>query len=155
MPAVVKGKTVLTRWDTCDTETHWYCCDCDLSIEREDYSEERKNCPKCGESMFLDPDADDTWDMVLEDLDAWIKEHNPDGLWEAKVTGFGWQNLSGDKEFKAEDGKTLLHELLPNADCTFNIYDEGDHLSMENAHHDSPTGSEWYRIYPVLGEEEG
>lgn len=73
--------------------------------------------------------------------------------WVATVENFGWRALSGRKAFVARDGRELLRQVLPNTDCTFKVFEEGDHLAIQNWHHDSPTGKEWYRIYPRKDEE--
>ena len=130
MPQVREDKTLFCRWDSCDY-----------------YDEDAGNHEN-------QENQDDAWDNMTEALTEWMQEHNPDGDWRAEVTGFGWQRQDGYKDFHAETGQKLLQDVLPNTECTFNVYDEGDHLSIENAHHDAPTGGEWYAIRPVLEDDD-
>ena len=81
---------------------------------------------------------------------------NYNGTWCATVINFGWRSLNGQKIFKAEDGQGLLQEILPKTDCTYTIFktEDGKGLAIQNFHHDSPTGNEWYYIFPSQDEEE-
>lgn len=95
------------------------------------------------------------WECLTDDLTDKLKAINPDGHWHAEVENFGWRRLSGYSDFRAEDGKTFLQEILPNTDCTFRIFlDAGNTFKIQNFHHDSPTGNEWYTIRPADDEEE-
>ena len=141
---VCEGKTLLVSWDASDYPM-LSCSDCGEGFDEGSHGDE---CPKCSDGELCFNDLDFEHECMRDEITAWIKKHNPDGDWRAEVTGFGWQRLNGYKDFHAEDGQHLLWAVLPNTDCTFNIYDEGDHLSMENAHHDAPTGGEWYTIRP-------
>ena len=92
----------------------------------------------------------DEWECLTHALTDKLNEINPDGNWHAEAKNFGWLKLSGDKDFNAESGKTFLFEILPKTDCTFRIYtDEKDTIKIQNFHHDSPVGNEWYRITPL------
>lgn len=72
--------------------------------------------------------------------------------WHVEVENFGWNNMNGCKEFKAKTGKELLHNILPNTECHFKIYNYCGNkkgalgLSINNSHHDKPCGGEWYHI---------
>lgn len=94
------------------------------------------------------------WDDMIEGLTDQMKTKNPDGYWRADVQNFGWRSQSGHKYFKANNGQELLDEILPKTNCTFYIYDFGkDGLAINNYHHDSPTGKEWYYLVPVSDVE--
>lgn len=95
-------------------------------------------------------------DALTELMNKVAKKNHMEGtdLWRAEVKGFGWRGLSGQREFRAETGDELLRNVLPAADNTFYIYDRGDHIAINNFHHDAPTGREWYEIYPGWDEEE-
>ena len=74
--------------------------------------------------------------------------------WYVEVRNFGWRNQNGYTKFYAEDGKTLLNEILPNTMCTFWLYKDGEYnLRLRNAHHDSPTGNENYCIAPCFDND--
>ena len=129
------------RWDTCqiaqDQAKHL--------VEEGEYEDEDKAFQDaCADSDLYEME----WEYLCECLTEWMKEINPDGSWDAEVTGFGWRRLSGRKALEAGDGRTLLLEILPRTECTFTIHHRGDHIALENAHHDAPTGGEWYHIRP-------
>jgi len=88
------------------------------------------------------------WDDLLDFLTEKMLKKNPDGNWHAEVKGFGWQKLDGYTDFNAKTGRDFLDRILPDTDCTFKIYNDGKGFSINNFHHDSPTG-EWYYIKPV------
>lgn len=95
------------------------------------------------------------WESLLQVLTDKLHDINPRGYWHAEVENFGWRRLSGYSDFRADDGKTFLQEILPNTDCTFKIFLEaGNTVKIQNFHHDSPTGNEWYTIRPAGDEEE-
>lgn len=72
--------------------------------------------------------------------------------WKATVNGFGWRGLNGEKYISADNAKTLLSEVLPDTDCTFHIYNFRNGIAIQNYHHDSPTGNEWYYIVPIASD---
>lgn len=111
---------------------------------------------------WYNEDARFEWECLLGELDTLIKKFS--GYWWVEVTSFGWQALSGHQEFTAEDGQTFLQKLLPQTDCHFKIYYDDDMdipnwlsenvkklkgLRIQNFHHDSPTGREWYYALDV------
>jgi hypothetical protein len=107
-----------------------------------DYEEE--------EGVGYSDDFDDKWDNFCEMLTEYMEERSPDGEWHCEVTGFGWQKLRGWVDFTAYTGKDLLREILPRADNSFKIYDHenGKGFRINNFHHDSPVGAEWYTVMP-------
>ena len=113
-------------------------------------------------------DARDSWDSLICYLTDIIKKHFS-GYWHVKVSNFGWQSLHGEKGFFADKGSEFLQEILPKTDCHFKIFRD-DHpgssddwadgvgrptkgLKIQNFHHDSPVGNEWYYLIDV-GEVE-
>lgn len=88
------------------------------------------------------------WDWFMEHLSEIIVKKNPDGYWKAVVNNFGWRSLDGHKFLHANNCKELLREILPNTDCTFRIFNYGKGIAIQNFHHDSPCGREWYYITP-------
>jgi hypothetical protein len=97
----------------------------------------------------------DAWSSLTECLTETMKEVNKSRFpgasmyWTATVKNFGWRGQSGYKEpFIADTGEQLLQEILPKTDCTFKIFREGNELKIQNYHHDSPCGNEWYEIRP-------
>lgn len=99
------------------------------------------------------------WDDLLEYLHEKLEEMFPEGFYEARVKNFGWRSTSGSQVFqlKSNDAQEFLRKILPNTDCTFYIYEykagTRKGLAINNFHHDSPTGAEWYYILPLTADE--
>jgi len=105
-------------------------------------------------SEMGEDDVDWMWDDFVENLTYVMKKKNYRNYykdkWMAEVRGFGWRGLDGYKRVTAETGEELLREILPKCACTFKIFDDGHTgLKIQNFHHDSPTGNEWYYIRPM------
>lgn len=96
------------------------------------------------------------WESLTGALTEWLDEINPGGeWWYAEVRNFGWRAQNGWKEFRAREGREFLREILPNTDCTFKVFIDPDKtVRIQNFHHDSPVGNEWYYITPYAGETE-
>lgn len=107
--------------------------------------------------MEWDGDEQDNefaWKDFCEDLTFVLQERNPSGKWNAEVENFGWDKRSGRKSFEAKTGSDFLRELLPNCDCRFKIFAMGlksKGIAVQNFHHDSPMGAEWYCVLPQKG----
>ncbi len=108
-------------------------------------------------TYFDENDSDLEWETLLEELTAWMKEVTPKdacyGSWQGYMRNFGWLHQNGEKQFRAEDGQHLLWAIFPNTDCHFNIYRCEDAtgragLAINNRHHDTGPGGEWYYIFP-------
>ncbi|MCF6252738.1 MAG: hypothetical protein L3J75_15945 [Methylococcaceae bacterium] len=99
------------------------------------------------EDQFL---LDDQWENLLVDLTDKLNEINPDGYWHVEVENYGWRNISGQQDIEAVDARTFLSKILPATDCTFHVYIDESHpfkeIKIQNFHHDSPVGNEWYTI---------
>ncbi len=115
----------------------------------ENDNEDKLTADQIREEMYQSNPLEFEWEYFLEALEERLQKKNPDGYWRAEVKNFGWRGLNGGKYFKAENAQDFLHAILPNCDCTFKIYNNGKGLSIQNWHHDSPTGNEWYYIKPV------
>jgi len=99
--------------------------------------------------MEWDGSDDDpmAWDDFMMELDTLLDDRNPSRKWFAKVKGFGWRNLDGHKRFEAKDANDFLNEILPKTECHFKIFEYGkDGIAIQNYHHDSPVGNEWYYV---------
>ena len=113
-------------------------------------------------------DYDDFWDSVYEATGSLVRARDDAayklnrGLpsdWYCEVSNFGWRGQGGAKTFSVdtyersdrEIGADFLRNILPNTNCTFYIYDDlnGAGLKIDNAHHDAPTGGEWYHCAPL------
>ena len=102
---------------------------------------------------FGEEEDDFEFEYMTEYLTEILNEINPDKIWYAEVKNFGWRGSDGHKTFTAIDGKSFLQEILPKTECHFKIFRDGDNLKIQNFHHDSPCGGEWYTIYPALNCE--
>ena len=131
-----------------------------------EWEERRKEDPE----LPSEPDQidyDDYWDSVYEATGALVRERDEAAYklnrnisdWYCEVSNFGWRSQRGAKVFGVEGGDApdhaigteFLHNILPKTDCTFYIYDDldGAGLKIDNAHHDAPTGGEWYHCAPL------
>ncbi len=88
------------------------------------------------------------WEDLTSDLTHYMKKVNPKTGWKAVVTCFGWRGVDGYKYFHADNGSQLLSNILPNTDCHFKVFKSGRKIQIQNFHHDSPVGKEWYTITP-------
>lgn len=100
-----------------------------------------------------DTDIDFEWECFLEDLNELLKEINPDGYFYCKVSNFGWRNQNGYAYLQIKSGKELIQKVLPNCDCSFNIFRENNKIKIQNYHHDSPMGNEWYELTSINQEQ--
>ena len=95
-----------------------------------------------------DPDLfPSSWECLCDGLTE-LMAKNKHGGWLAEVKNFGWQARSGHKHFQAQKGRELLSAVLPETECSFKIFRYGRGLAIQNSHHDSPMGNEWYYITP-------
>lgn len=100
------------------------------------------------------------WNLEDDNIDEWawldfcehinnaIMKKNPSGEWYAEVKNFGWRSLDGYKYFHAETAEEILHQILPKCECIFKIFEWENGIAIQNWHHDSTTGNEWYYISP-------
>ena len=91
------------------------------------------------------------WEYFAEELTYILRKKNKSADWYVQVKGFGWRGIDGEKRIEgvADTGQKFLSRILPDTDCTFKIYDYGKNgLAINNWHHDSPTGAEWYYAVP-------
>lgn len=129
-------------WDTCD-----------IAIQQAKFLVENGEADDEDEAFHIACEDQDLlefeWESLTDCLTETLQAMNPDGHWHADVEKFGWRNLNGYKDFEADDGKTFLANILPKTDCTFNVFLEQNIIRIQNFHHDSPTGNEWYTVRPA------
>lgn len=129
-------------WDTCDILLHQAKF---LADNGEADDEDEGFRMACEDQDLLDFE----WESLTDYLTEILQDMNPDGYWHSEVEKFGWRKLNGYAEFEADDGKTFLANILPKTDCTFKVFLEQDIIRIQNFHHDSPTGNEWYTVRPA------
>src|SRR6266849_3297795 len=114
------------------------------------FANEWKTETESEEEIYTDQDFGQIfWEDLTECLTTILKRKNPDGYWKAQVRNFGWRNLDGVKFLKAKGGASFLREILPQTDCHYHIFNYGKGLAIQNFHHDSPVGNEWYYVVPT------
>jgi len=102
-----------------------------------------------GDSDYFDAE----FEWLTEALTEKMAEMNKGEYWLASVENFGWRHLSGGKNFKASTGGELLNAVLPRTECSFKIYVTKKGITINNAHHDAPTGGEMYYIRPLTSAQ--
>lgn len=134
-------------WDTCEIARRQaeYLKEQDTTL-----TDDQAFHDACEDSDLIQFEYDDLCDCLTDLMNKLQDGHQ----WAARVADFGWQGLSGSRIFSAETGRKLLDAILPQTECTFNIFVDDDHLSIQNFHHDSPVGREWYYIYPLPPDSE-
>jgi hypothetical protein len=161
--APVAITTLLTQWDTCDLIEGQV----KYLIEEDDDTKTRlaEGIQKLGEpdaarkiledKLFYEVGQDQDfftieYDDLCDYLTETLKRLSPDGYFKVEMKNFGWQARSGYKYLQATTGKELLEKILPKTDCTFKIFKvkHGKMLAIQNFHHDSPVGAEWYVVKP-------
>ena len=142
----------ILEWDECeiaDYEAKRLVEDSDCDFTDED---------KARENLYEDSFFwSDEWESFCDDLTYTMEEitkrNEYKDMWKASVEGFGWRNLDGEQTFQAETAAELLSAVLPKTDCTFKIFRERNKLKIQNWHHDSPMGNEFYYIQPMTKKE--
>ncbi len=139
------GKEIM-KWDECDLV--------EVEVKHRSETAKMEGWYKSEEDIRKDVYQDSDfiqceWMYLTDQLTEVMSEKNPGGNWYAEVRNFGWQSLHGHKAFNAADGRAFLRNILPQTDCTFHIFHHGKNgLAIQNFHHDSPTGNEWYYVAP-------
>ena len=104
-------------------------------------------------SIFEADDIDFEWDYLLQELNDLIEIVNPDGYWYCEVESFGWRKQSGHAYLEFSTAREMLSKVLPKTDCSFNIFRQKNNIKIQNYHHDSQTGSEWYELTKISQDE--
>jgi hypothetical protein len=160
-PVKPTDKNLYTSWDTSEI----------IENQVKFLKEQQEEEVKAGTRDAVDSD-DELANRVSEDSDLFQMEWNDmtdsitelmktvgkraysDDLWVADVENFGWRSLSGTTGvFKAATGRELLIKVLPDTECTFKVFKVGKEIRLQNWHHDSPIGNEWYTIRPATAKE--
>lgn len=150
------------RWDVCDLVENQV----KYLVEEEGISEEEAQTAVNNDADFFSLE----WEFFLDGLQELLNRVNPNKHgWFVQVKNFGWRERSGHKYFRAETAAEFLNNILPETDCTFNIFlearspelmkvwpKENQHeIRIQNFHHDSPYGKEWYYVEVIRPPEEG
>lgn len=102
---------------------------------------------------FFNMDHSDTLQFEWEYLADYLTELIGDReYWFGEVNNFGWRSSNGSKYIHLKSnnvGSEFLSNILPKTDCQFNIFKHGKGFAIQNFHHDSPCGNEWYYLTPI------
>jgi len=148
---VTETETPALSWDTSEIFEH------EAKYRFEEDNPNNLSEDEIRHGLYDDPDLlTFEWESLCEALTDLMKDINPDGdQWHCEVKNFGWQRRNGYRDFRADTGAKLLQQILPNTDNTFWIYNRGDHIALNNCHHDSPIrGVEWYTVKPAKEDED-
>lgn len=142
---------LVTEWDEVDV------VDGEVKYRLENWDEAASGPKPSEEEARKDVLEDDTvfefaYEAMLEEMTALMMKKNKGPYWYAEVKNFGWQSLSGHRVFKAEKGREFLLAILPKTDCRFKVFNCVKGIAVQNWHHDSPVGKEWYRVMPISEE---
>lgn len=153
-----KEKPIMT-YDECgivDTETEYRIDEAQQEQESELNNDDQEIIRKevLEDSDVFERAYEDLTEYLTEVMQDMTKRNYYKDRWKATVNNFGWLKQNGFKTFKAENGKELLEAILPETDCTFKIFKDGRNgIKIQNYHHDSPMGNEWYYIKPMTTKE--
>ena len=90
---------------------------------------------------------------VEEPLTELLRRKNRDGYWVGEVKNFGWRSQSGAGFFRLDSAKDIFQKVLPQTDCHFRVFNYGKGIAIQNYHHDSPVGNEWYYLVPATKKQ--
>ena len=138
----------LLEWNT-------YADKADIEDYLENYNEQLPENEHIGfdkAQELLDSDAD-YWQVRWDDFaDRLTEEMKKQIYWRDDASNLGWLHRSGYKVFKAEDGKQLLEQISPKAECSYEVYKHRDGFEIKISHHDAPTG-ETHLVKPLTDRE--
>lgn len=139
------GNRVLS-WDIHQITKDWV----NLLIESGEFTDEDKALEETCEDV--DAIAAAEWENLCREFGKLLS--NADAVWYIEVNNFGWRALNGDQilhldgKDNREIGQNALQKILPETACTFYVHEYGENggLAIQNFHHDSPCGREWYYL---------
>lgn len=135
------GKMLL-EWNTCEIIKN------QIEFLKEEYPEDKSTDDELWSKVAQDSDLFQwEYECLCESLTELMSKNKHHG-WFARMENFGWRGLSGEKSFQARTGTELLSKILPQCDCQYKIFRYGHGFAIQNFHHDSPIGNEWYYISP-------
>ena len=102
----------------------------------------------CEETFLFSYEFDILLGAFQKWIDELIKNTSLDGFL-CTAKNFGWRNSSGIAEIDTTNALGILSKILPDCECTYTIFNYKDYFEIQNAHHDSPTGNEWYILTPA------
>ena len=100
-------------------------------------------------SNFDDTMSDEEVNDLLEEITGLLQDVNPKGYFYCEVENFGWRKVGGHAFLELRSAQDFISKVLPKTECSFNIFKEKRILKVQNYHHDSPTGDEWYILVPI------
>lgn len=124
--------------------------DTDFQIDEQTLKERIEELIYADEQFILEL----AWESEMDYLSEYLDKINPDGYWVASIENFGWRSTSGYSYIRTDEGKEcsaiqLLRKVLPDTDNHFYVYKHKRGIKINNYHHDSPSGREWYYLIPI------
>ena len=109
------------------------------------------------DSMVFEQAFDDLCEDLTEEIRRLTHSQTAPGhidvpmYFRLEMNNFGWRELNGHKYVRVMSGRELIAAILPNCECTYRFFKvkHGGKLVMQNSHHDSPVGREFYIILPI------
>lgn len=108
---------------------------------------------------FLYPGSEDDccewgYDLINEELETHLQSINASRFpYVCCVNNFGWRLLNGVKKIELKEESRILNAFLPDTECYFKIWLTPAGFLLQNFHHDSCDGSEWYEVRVEEDEE--
>lgn len=156
-------KPCVLRWDRFDyyltdeaflaqiAEEEGHTEDLDEDGEPTEAEWEWRDCALSAKEVILGEEEEWGWRDALDELEDLMCVF-PSVHLQVHCSNFGWLHQDGEKTVRASDGADLLRAILPNTDCTWEVYHYIEPftgkkgLALQNWHHDAPMGGEWYYI---------
>lgn len=94
-------------------------------------------------------ECEHTLSDILLEVSGIMHKKNKGSYWYVRMENFGWQRKNGFQYVEANIGKHLMSKILPNTQCSWNIFNYGKGIVIQNFHHDSNSGDEKYYCMPI------
>jgi len=142
----------------------WHIQNAEIKYRQENKSEAYPDNPiitdnEIEQDIFNDPDFinreyEDFIEYFQTLIDKVANKYKETYYWTAEVTGFGWRDQSGEIDvFYEVDARKILEKILPNCECVYKIFMNRTGFKLQNFHHDSPVGNEWYEVRHITNQE--
>lgn len=102
----------------------------------------------CGVDVDGDEDSQElSYALIDEEIGLHLNGINTERLdYIICVNNFGWRKIYGVKKVPLSEEADMLEAILPQCDCTFKVWFVPTGALVQNFHHDSPVGDEWYEV---------
>jgi hypothetical protein len=134
-----------------------YADDEELKNYRESYNEcrgDKEDEITIEQAQTMINEDSDYWTMQWESVVEYMTElMSGRTYWRDDATHMGWQNRSGYKVFKAENGQQFIDAITPNtSDFSLTVYKYYSGFKIRIGHHDAPMGE--HHIIKAITEDQ-